>query len=434
MSWARRLRRRSERPGHSATTAHFQAAYPFSAEGGLGVPGVYVGQDACGGAWVFDPWEAYARGLVDGTCMLVLGKKAKGKSTFCKTYLLRQRLMGIQGFVLDPKGEYGPLCRAVEGTHLHLSPEGEIRINPIDRRGGFAAQLDLLRSVVKATLRRDLTPEEDAGLRVALERVNEEAGAGGEPTLPMVVEALLAPSERMLREVSATSAESFAVANRDSALALQRLCKGDLRGMFDGPTSAGIDLSAAIVVIDLSAVKGSAALNILMTCAAAWIQSTLAERKRLAEEEGRDTPKLTLVLEEVWRVAGELGLAEWLQECVKLCRAWGIQIIAVAHRLTDFGAVGDSGSRAARILEGLISDADVVVIFAQPFDQLDLVVSKLGRSRTEAELLPLLRRNEAVWVVGSRSYLNRHRQSGFEAEICFTDARMLRRGRPAGAR
>lgn len=423
-------RRGAPRPGHSATTAHFQAAYPFLAEGGLGAPGVYVGQDACGGAWVFDPWEAYSRRLVDGTCMLVLGKKNKGKSTFCKTYLLRQRLTKVQGYVLDPKGEYGPLARALEGTLLRLSPEGEIQINPIARQGGFAAQLDLLRSVVKAALHRDLTPEEDAGLRVALERVNAEAGTDGEPTLPMVVEALLAPSEEMLREVSATSAESFAAANRDSALALQRLCKGDLKGMFDGPTSEGIDLNAPIVVIDLSAVKGSAALNILMTCAAAWIQSILAERRRLAEEEGLESPKLTLVLEEVWRVAGELGLAEWLQECFKLCRAWGIQVIAVAHRLTDFGAVGDAGSRASRILEGLVSDADVLVIFAQPYDQLDLVVSKLGRSRTEAEILPLLRRAEALWVVGTRSYLNKHRISQFEAEISYTDALMERRGKP----
>jgi hypothetical protein len=90
--------------------------------------------------------------------------------------------------------------------------------------------------------------------------------------------------------------------------------------------------------------------------------------------------------------------------------------------------VGDAGSRASRILEGLISDADVLVIFAQPYDQLDLVVSKLGRSRTEAELLPLLRRAEALWVVGTGSYLNHHRISQFEAEITDTDALMERRG------
>jgi hypothetical protein len=38
--------RRIERPGHSATTAKVQAAYPFVADGGLGGRGVYIGRDA----------------------------------------------------------------------------------------------------------------------------------------------------------------------------------------------------------------------------------------------------------------------------------------------------------------------------------------------------------------------------------------------------
>lgn len=418
--------RGGDRPGFSATTAHFQAVFPFVAEGGLGIPGIYFGRDACGGSWCYDPWEGYARGLVDGTNMLVIGKKGKGKSAFVKALLLRQRLVGVQGFVIDPKGEYSPLVEPMDGTLLRLAPEGDVRLNPIARHGGFSAQLDLLRSVVKAALRRDLLPEEDAGLRVALERVNSAVGPEGEPTLPMVVDALLDPDKTMLAEVSATSAETFAAANRESALALQRLCKGDLRGMFDGPTTPGIDLGAALVVLDLSAIKSSAALSILMTCAAAWIKSVLAERKRLAEEEGEPSPKLSFVLDEAWRVAGEIGLAEFLQEIFKLCRAWGIQAVAVVHRLTDFGAVGSAGSRAARILEGLVSDADVIVMLAQPYDQLELIVSQLGRSQTEAELLPHLRRGEAIWVVGGRSYLALLVLSAFEQMLSNTDARMGR--------
>ena len=70
------------------------------------------------------------------------------------------------------------------------------------------------------------------------------------------------------------------------ALALQRLCEGDLRGMFDGPTSEGLDLDAPLVVLDLSAVQDSAALGILMTCAAAWMQGIVMERKRAAEAGG----------------------------------------------------------------------------------------------------------------------------------------------------
>ncbi len=53
--------RPAERPGYSATTAHLQAAYPFIAQGGIGAPGAYVGADAAGGAWAYDPWAALPR-------------------------------------------------------------------------------------------------------------------------------------------------------------------------------------------------------------------------------------------------------------------------------------------------------------------------------------------------------------------------------------
>src|SRR5262249_48181492 len=156
--------------------------------------------------------------------------------------------------------------------------------------------------------------EEDAGLRVALKSVGEMVA---EPTLPLVVATLLAPDEGMVVGVSAESAAAFAAANREVALALQRLCEGDLRGMFDGPTSDGLDLDAPLVVLDLSAVQDSAALGILMTCAAAWIQAIVIERKHEAEAGGKSGTKMIIALDEGWRVAGHIGVAEWLQQSWK---------------------------------------------------------------------------------------------------------------------
>ncbi|HVC07308.1 MAG TPA: hypothetical protein VND98_06985 [Solirubrobacterales bacterium] len=419
-----RRARRAERSGHSATTAHFQAAYPFLAEGGLGAPGTYIGRDAYGGAWLYDPWALYERGVLPGQNMLVLGRIALRKSTFVKTYIFRQRVFGRQAWVLDPKGEYAPLARAFGLSPIALQPGGEVRLNPITRRGGSAAQLRLLRSVAQAALRRELAPEEDAGLRVALDLVNEECEAG-EPTLPMVVEALLHPRQAMIEGVSAPTREEFAEANRQTALALQRLCEGDLRGMFDGSTTEGLDLDAPLVVLDLSAVQDSAALGILMTCAAAWQQAILLERKRSAESEGRPGAKVISVLDEGWRVTSHIGVAEWLQQNFKLCRSLGVQNIIVVHRLTDLGASGAAGSREAKLAEGLIADADTKVIYGQAPDQIEALRGQLGLSSTEAELVPTLRPGEALWQVGWRSFLVQHRVSSFERGLIDTDARMV---------
>jgi type IV secretory pathway VirB4 component len=412
---------RAERPGHAVTTAHFQAAFPFLAEAGLGAPGAYLGRDACGGAWVFDPWEAYAAGVLSGPNMLVVGQLGRGKSAFLKTYIGRQHVFGRQAWVLDPKGEYAPLVNWLGGTLIALVPGGSVRLNPIDRRMGWEGQLSLLRSVAAAALRRELTPEEDAGVRVALKVVSADAD---EPTLPDVVDALLHPREEMTAELVMGLAD-FAEATRQVALALQRLCHGDLRGMFDGATTAGLDLDAPLVVLDLSAVQDSAALGILMTCAAAWLQGVVMERKRAAEAGEEDGAKVIVVVDEAWRITADLGVAEWLQRSFKLSRAYGVQNIIALHRLSDLGAAGAAGSREARIAEGLIADADTKVILAQPPDQIEGLRNLLGLSATEAELVPTLRRGEALWVVGRRSFLVQHRLSSMEQELVDTDARML---------
>ncbi len=426
-----RLLRRSragERPGHSATTAHFQAAYPFVAEGGLGAPGTYIGRDAYGGSWLYDPWVLYERGILPGPNMLVVGQIGRGKSAFLKTYITRQRVFGRQAWILDPKSEYAPLARALGGEPIALRPGGDVRLNPLSPRGGRDAQLSLLRSVAQAALRRELGPEEDAGLGAALEEVGGKEGA--EPTLPEVVEALLHPGEKMVDGVSAGTRERFAEANREAALALRRLCEGDLRGMFDGPTSGALDLEAPLVVLDLSAVQDSAALGILMTCAAAWLQGIVLERKREAERGGDPGRKVIVGLDEGWRVASHIGVAEWLQQSFKLSRANGVQNIMVLHRLSDLGAAGAAGSREARIAEGLIADTDTKVIYAQPPDQLEALRNLLGLSATELELVPTLRRGEALWLVGRRSFLVQHRLSAIERELVDTDARMLDRREP----
>ena len=111
-----------ERPGHQATTAHFQAVYPAVAEAGLGARGVYIGRDMHGGSFVYDPWVLYARGVLNDANTLVIGRPDFGKSSLSKTWLLRSRVFGRRGEIVDLKGEYDPLVQALGGTILRLTP------------------------------------------------------------------------------------------------------------------------------------------------------------------------------------------------------------------------------------------------------------------------------------------------------------------------
>ena len=313
-----------ERPGHAATTAHLQAAYPFVAEGGLGGRGVYIGRDAYGGSFVYDPWELYGRELTSPN-MLVIGQIGRAKSSLVKTYVWRQSVFRRRAWIIDPKGEYGALAEAFGVRPLALEPGGALRLNPIGRDAGWQGQLRLLQAVCAGALHRPLAPEEEAGLREALKVLNAQPD---EPTLPGIVDILLRPSEEMAAAL-ATSVTELALATRQAALGLQRLCEGDLRGMFDGPTTAGLDLDARLVVIDLHAVYDSAALGILMTCAAAWLRAQVDAQRARAEERGEAGDKLIVVVDEAWRIFSHLGIGEWLQDSFKHSRAYGVQNVIV---------------------------------------------------------------------------------------------------------
>ena len=411
MSW-----RAAERMPHRCTTRHAQAIYPFMAAGGLGGRGVFMGRDSSGAAFCYDPWVLYGQGMLDDPNVIVLGKLGQGKSALVKTLLWRMLLFGRRAFVLDVKREYGALCDAVGVSPISLSPGSGVRLNPLASRPEEHAQLELLRAVATTAIGDRATQVEAAALREALHTVRRSGV--GEPILPDIVSLLFAPVADMAERLR-TSPERLAREVRRVALALQDLCEGPLRGLFDGPTTPGLELDGKLVVIDLHAVRDSPAVGILMACATAWMSALLA---RMAERPGRE--RLINVADESWKIVQHTGLGEWFQSNFKLARQFGVMNLVVLHKLADLQAAGDAGSRASRIAEGLIADASTRVVYHQDESQIPLTRSLLGLSESEAQLLSILTAGQALWRVGSRSFVVQHYRSRLEARMTNTDTGM----------
>ena len=104
----------------------------WSAEAGLGHEGVLIGRDVLGGSFVYDPFALYRNGVVTNPNMVVIGQIGRGKSSFVKSYLWRQAVFGRHAWVVDPKGEYGPLAEACGVVPVALRPGGSVRLNPLD--------------------------------------------------------------------------------------------------------------------------------------------------------------------------------------------------------------------------------------------------------------------------------------------------------------
>ncbi len=406
-------------PTHEATTAQLGAVYPLVASRPLPSGGVLVGRDLLGGSFVHDPFELYGAGALTNPNMIVLGQIGRGKSALVKSYLYRQAAFGRRIVVLDPKGEYGPLAAALGTVPIALRPGGRVRLNPLEVRTTRAGcddaarrRLALCSAIAASALGRPLVPVEHTAVEIAL----DAASAGGaQPTLPAVVEALLFPLADAARRVGSDAAE-LRSASRDLALELRRLVHGELRGMFDGPTSPGLALGGAAVVLDLAAVYHSPALGVLVACATASV---------LAAVEADTTARTVLVVDEAWAVLANLGVARFLQSSWKLARARGIANLAVVHRVSDLAAVGDADSAATRLAQGLIADSETVVCYAQPASELPGLAAALGLSDEEVRIVAALRRGVALWRVGGRSYLVEHRLAPGESHLVDTDARLV---------
>jgi len=414
----------SRLPEHAATTANVAAVYPWLAGGGLPRRGVYVGEDRFGGGFVFSPFELYRAKVVSGPNVALFGRIGRGKSALVKTLLYRSVVFGVRGFVLDPKGEYRALARALGREVVRLRPGGEVRLNPLEIGAGEdpgrveLQQLELLAALAETPLGRRLAPEERTAIELGLAAARRRATpGGGQPTIPEVVEAMLRPEPEAGAALGLGAGEVRRF-GRPAALELRRLVTGDLRGMLDGPTTPALPLDGEVMVLDLSGVYHSAALALVMTCVMAWLRRLLESRA------GRH--HTYVVVDEAWVPLGRPAIARWVREGIKLARRYGTSWWMVLHKVGDLAAVGGVGSEQARVAPSLLEDLEIRILYAQSPEEAARHGELLGLTETERELLPRLGQGRGLWKIGERSAVVQHRLSPAELALVDSDRAMHR--------
>lgn len=419
-------------PVHRASSATLAGAYPFLAATPLD-GGVYVGTDVfTGGPFCFDPWTLYGQGLLTNPNVLLAGVIGQGKSALAKSLAVRSIAAGRRVYVPgDPKGEWAPVAEATGGQVIKLGPGLSTRLNPLDVGGvgdvreGFvrsrtgkpgaapgSRHIQLLASIAETTLGRSLHAAEHSALDAALNAAGRATGASA--TIPDVVRALAEPHPDAAAGDGTTAGERM-LDGRDVAHGLRRMVKGDLAGLFDGPSSVGLDDEAPMVVFDLSRLGSlDDALAIAATCVSAWLDGPLAA----------GVGPRWVIYDEAWRLLQIRPLIRRMQAQWKLSRAYGIANLLVLHRLSDLEAVGAHGSDLRAIADGLLSDCSTRVIYRQETDQLAAIAQALGLTATELELLTALSRGTGLWKVGGRAHVVQHRLHRDEARVFDTDAAM----------
>ncbi|MBO0652729.1 ATP-binding protein [Streptomyces triculaminicus] len=414
------------------STGQAQAVYLPTAAPGLGDSGVVIGREVYSGkGYIYDPFQLYGQQL-PAPHWLVLGESGNGKSALEKTYVLRQlRFRDRQVVVLDAQGEDGVgewnlIAQQLGITPIRLDPtaalNGGIRLNPLDPAITTTGQLALLRTIIEVATGRGLDERAGFALKVAHATVLNEFGSaegnetivGRQPVLTDIVE--------QLRHPEAESAESMNVDiddvrawGLDVALVLDRLVDGDLRGMFDGPTTAGIDLDAPLIVFDLSHIdRNSIAMPILMAIVGVWLEHTWIRP---------DRKKRIFLVEEAWHIINSPFVAQLFQRLLKFGRRLGLSFVAVVHHLSDV-VDGAAAKEAAAILKM----ASTRTIYAQKADEARATGQVLGLPRWAVEIIPTLTPGIAVWDVNGNVQVVKHLITDAERPLVYTDRAMTEDG------
>lgn len=113
-------------------TSGIVSTYPFISSSIFDEQGIYIGTNIYNNSLVFI--DRYNTAKYKNANISVFGTSGAGKSFYTKLLILRNRLLGIEQYVIDPEREYINLCKQLNGTLLQIGPTSTTYINIFDIR------------------------------------------------------------------------------------------------------------------------------------------------------------------------------------------------------------------------------------------------------------------------------------------------------------
>ncbi|MGQ0625605.1 MAG: ATP-binding protein [Sporichthyaceae bacterium] len=387
------------------TSTQVAGLFPFVQAAGLPATGVPIGRDLLTAELVcLDP-PGWVGTMTSNPGIWVQASPGVGKSAAAKRILVG--LCGLGYLALnpgDPKGEYSKVVQALGGQVIRIG-RGLDRINPLDsgplgralptlpasRRDSLAVEVAARRSELLVALLatpHGLDRRPSAVERYALEqavRVLGDAHAGtSDPIIGDVVEILRQAPDPLVQALKADGpAEAWRVC-AEVTFALENLCSGPLAGLFDGPTSAPLDLNAHAVSVDLSALLATGDHTVAAGMLATWAYTYGSLDAAAAL--GLATRPMVIALDEMWRaLRAGTGMVDSFDSLTRLNRAKGAVTMMITHSLRDLEALPSPADRAKAA--GLMERCDTVLLGACSLKELAAVSDRKPLTAEEMRLV-----------------------------------------------
>ena len=387
-------------------TSGLISTYPFISSSIVEEEGIYIGNNMYNNSLILI--DRYNTNKYKNANMCIFGTSGAGKSFYTKLLILRNTLLGIEQYVIDPEREYNNIAQNLGGTIIKIGPTSENYINIFDIRkesieenehGYLATKIGKLLGFFNLIF-GELNEEEKALLEEKLiltykiKNINfndkslyKKGKFKTTKDMPIL--------EDLYNNLNDEKTKKFKIK-------LIPFIKGSLK-FFNNYTN--IELNKKLIVADVYEL-GEENMKYGMYLFTELFWDKIKINRKI---------KKAIYLDEIWRLIGVTSnkeVAKFIYKIFKTIRKYGGSSVAITQDISDLFSL-ENGTYGKSIL----NNSSIKTFFSLEEENIKLLAQYSNLSEKEKMEIKSLRRGECLTFVGDEHVLISIEASDFERKI-----------------
>ena len=387
-------------------TSGLISTYPFLSSSIVEEKGIYIGNNMYNNSLILI--DRYNTSKYKNANMCIFGTSGAGKSFYTKLLILRNTLLGIEQYVIDPEKEYNNIARKLNGTIIKIGPTSENYINIFDIRkesieenehGYLATKIGKLIGFFNLIF-GELNEEEKAILEEKLiETYKKKNITFNDKTLYKKGKFKITKDMPILEDLYNNLNDEK---TKKFKIKLIPFIKGSLK-FFNNYTN--IELNKKLIIADVYEL-GEENMKYGMYLFTELFWDKIKINRKI---------KKAIYLDEIWRLIGVTSnkeVAKFIYKIFKTIRKYGGSSVAITQDISDLFSL-ENGTYGKSIL----NNSSIKTFFSLEEENIKVLSQYSNLSEKEKMEIKSLRRGECLTFVGDEHVLISIEASDFERKI-----------------
>ena len=395
-------------------TSGLLCTYPFVSSCIFDEKGIFIGKNIHNNSLIFI--DKYNKDKYKNANMCIFGTSGAGKSFYTKLLILRNRLLGIEQFVIDQEREYINIVKELEGVEVRIGPSSNEFLNIMDIReesledgekGYLATKISKLIGFFNLIF-GEINEEEKGILE---EKIIEVYNL---KNITFDDESLFVKNDKNIISKKFKSVlempileDVYNILEKDTktqkfSTQLVPFVKGSLK-FFNHYTT--IEINNKLIVADVYELgEENLKFGLFLFVELFWDKIKINRKQ-----------KKSIYLDEIWRLIGVTSnkeVASFIYKIFKTIRKYGGSAVAITQDIADLFSL-ENGNYGRSIL----NNSEIKTFFSLEEENIKVLSENIKLSEKEKIELASLKRGECLMFVGNEHILTKIEASDKEKEI-----------------